>query len=145
MTVPPAFLEGGLYRVTPAGRRRADLVAQRARRRGFAEFTLDLAETGSKAAFLRTAATAMAFPDYFGGNWDAFYDCVTDLGWRPAPGYLVRVRNTGMLSRRAAPVLAEALDIMAEAAQYWRGEGVAFVVLVDDPGMPAFGSRLRSL
>ncbi|HSO06668.1 MAG TPA: barstar family protein [Pelomicrobium sp.] len=145
MTVPPALLEGGLYRVTPAGRRRADALVQRARRRGFAEFTLDLAETRSKAAFLRTAAAAMAFPDYFGGNWDAFYDCVTDLGWRPAPGYLVRVRNTGALSQRAAPVLAEAVDILAEAADFWRGEGIPFVVLVDDPGMPAFGTRLRSL
>jgi hypothetical protein len=36
-------------------------------------------------------ATALQFPDYFGENWDAFDECITDLEWLPADGYVLLV------------------------------------------------------
>src|SRR5215212_2915668 len=38
-------------------------------------------------------AAALQFPRYFGRNWDAFYDCLTDLAWLPAQTYLLVVTN----------------------------------------------------
>jgi Barstar (barnase inhibitor) len=38
-------------------------------------------------------ARALEFPDYFGRNWDAVWDCLTDLDWLPAPAYLLVVEN----------------------------------------------------
>jgi RNAse (barnase) inhibitor barstar len=145
MTASSTCPANGVYRVGPAARRRARKLAQRARTRGFALFTLDLAPVGSKSAFLRCAAEALSFPDYFGANWDAFYDCVTDFAWRPAPGYLLELRHTQALARRAPTTLATALEVLAEAAEFWRQQRVPFLILVDDPEAPAFSRGTTSL
>jgi len=42
-------------------------------------FYLDGREISSKETFLTKAAEAMNFPAYFGTNWDAFDECITDL------------------------------------------------------------------
>lgn len=34
----------------------------------------------SDAVFAFYAST-LSFPEYFGWNWDAFHDCITDLSW----------------------------------------------------------------
>lgn len=141
MSVSSISPANGVYRVAPAGRRRARQLERRARARGLAVLTLDLADVGSKPAFLRRAADALGFPDYFGANWDAFYDCITDFGWHPAPGYLLRIRNVQQLARRNAPELAAALELLTEAAEFWRQQGVPFVVLVDNPETPLSAAR----
>lgn len=37
----------------------------------------------AKKAVLEAVGNALAFPDYFGGNWDSFEECVRDLNWLP--------------------------------------------------------------
>ena len=41
--------------------------------------TLDGAVLSSKEALHQTLAQALAFPDWYGGNLDALFDCLTDL------------------------------------------------------------------
>ncbi|WP_083389754.1 barstar family protein [Trichormus sp. NMC-1] len=31
----------------------------------------------------------MEIPTYFGANWDAFDECITDLTWCPAQRYVI--------------------------------------------------------
>ena len=33
------------------------------------------------AGFLKEISAAMQFPDYFGENWNAWEECMTDLDW----------------------------------------------------------------
>ncbi|MEU8763889.1 barstar family protein [Streptomyces sp. NPDC048659] len=47
---------------------------------------LDLYGVADKAAFMDRCATTLALPDWFGRNWDALADCLTDL---PEPVVLV--------------------------------------------------------
>ncbi|MEU8620303.1 barstar family protein [Streptomyces sp. NPDC048623] len=47
---------------------------------------LDLYGVTDKAAFMDRCAAALALPDWFGRNWDALADCLTDL---PEPVALV--------------------------------------------------------
>jgi hypothetical protein len=37
-----------------------------------------------KQSLLTAYAEALEFPDYFGENWDAFIDCLSDLTWTTA-------------------------------------------------------------
>ncbi|MGL6282376.1 MAG: barstar family protein, partial [Microcoleaceae cyanobacterium] len=42
-------------------------------------FYIDGRNINNKADFLVKIANVMNFPDYFGKNWDALQDCITDL------------------------------------------------------------------
>ena len=47
----------------------------------------------STAELMHEFATAMAFPDYFGHTWPGLEDCLLDLAWLPASGYLVVIED----------------------------------------------------
>ena len=40
------------------------------------------------AALFDEFAAALQFPCYFGENWDAFDECLTDLAWLPGEAYV---------------------------------------------------------
>jgi len=72
----------GLYRL--ASRAPAASIAERALEQGWQPFVLDGAAVLGKADFLAAIAAALAFPAYFGHNWDALADSLTDLSWLAA-------------------------------------------------------------
>lgn len=43
------------------------------------EYTLDLNSIASREALHRALAEAFSFPDYYGGNWDAFDECIAEI------------------------------------------------------------------
>jgi Barstar (barnase inhibitor) len=45
-------------------------------------FYLDGAEMTDKEQLMQEFAAVLNFPDYFGGNWDALQDCLSDFDWR---------------------------------------------------------------
>ena len=61
---------------------------------GFSHFHIEGQKLTKKEQFLNHAALAMHFPDYFGDSWDAFEDCLTDLSWVDAEGYLAAITPT---------------------------------------------------
>ena len=69
----------GVYRAT-----RADEVLDALQGSGYAIARVDLRQPVFDA-FSR----ALGFPDWFGRNWDALHDCLGDLSWLKAPGYVL--------------------------------------------------------
>jgi RNAse (barnase) inhibitor barstar len=96
----------------------------------YAMWQIDCSGVASKAALLRAIAETLAFPDWFGENWDALEDCLTDLSWHDAPGYVIVLENCGPLSRTDPEAFETALEIFDSAAEYWYDEDVPFWVFV---------------
>ena len=117
-----------VYHLPHAGRE--DIIAA-AEACDSAVFPVDLAGVEDKAGLLAALARGMAFPEWFGGNWDALADCLADLSWRPAEGYLVLLEHCDLLHARAEADFITALQLFQAAADEWREQGVALWCLVD--------------
>ncbi len=98
---------------------------------GYVVFRIDLTQARNKEDLLATIGKDMAFPEWFGYNWDALADSLADLGWRPAEGYLVLLEHCDSLHANAGSDLVAALQIFENAAAEWRERGIALWCLVD--------------
>lgn len=96
----------------------------------FAVWRVNLVKVRSKASLLAALAKALNLPDWFGRNWDALQDCLTDLSWRPAPGYVVVMENCQGLAASAPEAFATTLEVLRHSARWWAGEQVPFWVFV---------------
>src|SRR5688572_26813735 len=110
----------GVYRV-----RRSDEVVEAARETGL---HLEIVPFAAKPALLKNIAEALAFPDWFGENWDALEDCLTDLSWSAAPGHVLLFEGA-----RAGDDFGVLVDILQSAAAYWAGRGKSFFAVFIDP------------
>lgn len=91
---------------------------------------IELAGCRSKAEFLARVADALEFPWWFGQNWDALADCLGDLEWLPAEGYLLLLDDAADLQRAAPADYGVAVEVFAEAAREWRERGTPFWVFI---------------
>jgi RNAse (barnase) inhibitor barstar len=91
---------------------------------------IDLAGCCDKQEFLARTAKALGFPDWFGGNWDALFDCLADLSWRPAAGYVLILEHAEDMRRQAPEALDTALAVLDDAANAWRDRGRPFRAIV---------------
>ncbi|MDX1764211.1 MAG: barstar family protein [bacterium] len=98
--------------------------------KGLAFFHVDFGRVWSKKSFLRRLARDLQFPPYFGENWDAFEECLNDMAWAPAPGYVILLENWETFARRSPGEMETALSIFEDATLSWSDEGNAFFVLL---------------
>lgn len=106
---------------------------------GLAVFHVKLAGLKSKAAVLEELGRALKFPDYYGKNFDALNDCLTDFECWPATGNLIFVEGLQSLQSGDRQACATLLEILQSAAEEWRTQGKPFLVLLDTAftGIPA--------
>ncbi|WP_327035255.1 barstar family protein [Micromonospora ureilytica] len=78
---------------------------------------------------------ALLFPGYFGWNWNALSECLRDLNWLPADGYLIVVENAPRLLPSSAEDRHTLFQILAQAVHHWEspfGQPEFKVVLLCD-------------
>ena len=95
---------------------------------GYTVFDADLATVQSKSEFLAAVAQAIEAPEWFGKNWDALADALGDLSWKPAPGYVLVLRNglnTFNLLESDHEIAKEILD---NTVGYWKTQHKPFWV-----------------
>ncbi|MDX1375245.1 MAG: barstar family protein [Burkholderiales bacterium] len=95
---------------------------------------VSLAGAAHKAALLERFAAALAFPDWFGANWDALEDCLSDLSWREDRDRLLLIEGFEPLAASAGDDFRVLLDLLREVAEHWAAQGRAFRVVFVDPG-----------
>lgn len=88
-----------------------------------------------KEAMLADLAAALSFPDYFGANWDALEECLLDLSWLDGDIVLL-IERIEMPEAHAPQDWSTLLDILADAAHFWREEGRAFSVFLQGGKAP---------
>ena len=89
---------------------------------------LDVVAIDARADLFEAMARALDFPAWFGGNWDALEDSLSDLSWRKGEGHVLVLR-----SYPAGDELGVLTDVLRTAAKYWAGRGRPFFAVYIDP------------
>ena len=114
----------------PDGVGAGEILERLGRSLGWQVARIDLDGCFDKLELLERTAAALGFPDWFGHNWDAFYDCLADLGWRPAAGHLLVFEHAGGLRREAPEAFDTMAAVLEDAAAAWDRRGVPFRALL---------------
>lgn len=115
----------GVYRATAE-----PVVLEVAGEAGLQVMAVTLAAARDKESLMKTLAEALGFPKWFGANWDALEDCLSDLSWRDAPGWVLVLHDADALPGDELGVL---LEVLRSAAQFWAGRGRPFFAVFIDP------------
>ena len=75
---------------------------------------------------LDALAQAMQFPEYFERNWDALDECLRDMSWLPAKGYVLFLRDARRLWQQTSDVAGQLVETWLFAAEEWGRSGVPF-------------------
>lgn len=96
---------------------------------GFNAYRIDLGLARDAHSLHHVLARALHFPEWYGKNWDALLDCLTDMSWNEADGYLIIFQRAEVLAGAEAQGFATFIEVLREAALFWREEGYPFWVL----------------
>ncbi len=89
---------------------------------------LDVVALEAKDELFDSLARALAFPEWFGRNWDALEDVLGDLSWRKGDGHVVLFR-----SYPAGEEFGILVEVLRSTAEYWAGRGKPFFAVFVDP------------
>jgi len=101
---------------------------------GMRLYRIDLSACEDKATILAALAKGLSFPAWFGHNWDALADCLSDLSWLPDRSVVVVFEHARRLADNAPDDYRTTLDIFAEAADIQAAQGRRLILLI--PGGP---------
>lgn len=103
----------------------------------------------TKVAFFDEMAAALQFPLYFGDNWDALYDCLSDLSWLRAEGVVLLLADAGQVLKNApADQLPCLVRVLEETVRNWNqppkpGKPRPFHVLLHTSPLDEAATRKR--
>ncbi|MGH3620822.1 MAG: barstar family protein [Sciscionella sp.] len=99
--------------------------------RGAHPHVVDGSTVSTKDGAMTAIADALSFPDYFGRNLDALYDCLRDLSWLPA-GEHVLILSSPQVLRSADPRAYDGIErALSDAAAASAEPRLLRVVLVE--------------
>ena len=88
----------------------------------------NLSAAKDKQDVLDIIARDFLFPDHFGKNLDALYDCMTDPLHKsgPQPGFIVVLEQIPATAKFDKEAREQLLDIFRDAADYWNDRKIPF-------------------
>jgi hypothetical protein len=123
-----ALQNGGVYRFEGNGG------APLRRLAGAAPRHVRIQAPPTKRALLDALGGILEFPPHFGGNWDALYDCLTDLALAEGSTLVIEVGGLSRFARQAPGELAAGIEAFRDSANFWRERNVHFTVLLGGTG-----------
>lgn len=83
------------------------------------------------SAILKKIGKDLRLPDWYGANYDALADCLSDLSWNTAPGYVLLISGADKLHAQDAPAFNALKDVLSGVIENWRQEKLPFWVFYD--------------
>lgn len=86
---------------------------------GFVLKSIKGAKCKTPATLFAEFAKVMELPDYFGHNWDALEECLADLEWMPAKGYVLLLTDAEQILSQDEEDYATLLEVLSDAGEAW--------------------------
>ena len=86
----------------------------------------------TREGLLDALAVSLAFPAHFGRNWDAAWDCLTELAWEPGQARVLLVPT----APADATAMVTFVELMNDAGAHWASRGQTLATLVVWQGPP---------
>ena len=80
----------------------------------------------SEDDLLRQVGRALDFPSYYGANWDAAEECLRDLEWLPANGYLLVIRGAERFWMANPECAGRMVEVWLASAEEWAKTKIPF-------------------
>jgi RNAse (barnase) inhibitor barstar len=130
---------GGVFHLPVHGRA---AVMRAAAEAGFACYEVSLADCSHLDEVLARLGNALDFPGWYGHNLDALKDCLTDLSWVEAAGYVLIIDHAGRFLSQEPEAFAVLGEVFFAAIADWRAGGYPMWVFLDlqAPGLPMFAA-----
>ena len=119
----------GLYRLATRGD--PQRVGRLCRLRGIELLRVDGHNVRTKGRLLAITARALHLPAWFGMNWDALADCLTDFAWAPASQHLLWLTSLEQFATRSPVDFAAFVAVLEEVTAFWEQRDVRLLVLVE--------------
>ena len=84
-------------------------------------------------ALLKQLGEALNFPDWYGANFDALHDCLTDPDIVPGTGLVLFLTRTASLHKSDPKGFATLIEVFQAVAGELGQRGTPFWVLLDSP------------
>ena len=125
----------GLYHFP---RHRQATIAKAADRQHLRLLLAEILPPADKAKVLAQIGKALAFPDWYGANFDALFDCLTDADWQPAKGHLLLLSGMANLLASDPDSFATLIEVLQAAAESRLAANTPFWIAIDTPvqGIP---------
>jgi len=128
--------KSGVYHLAQAHH---NSVRNAAQKEGLLLLPAEIPACANKNQALRQLGAALHFPTWYGANFDALFDCLTDPDWQPGRGHVIMIK--GMIDLRATNPddFATLIEVFQAATEARREAASPFWVLIDTParGIPA--------
>ena len=122
--------QAGLYHLPSA--RRSEVLAL-ARQAHLIQLSADLSAAGDAGEILRELGKAFQFPIWYGANFDALHDCLTDPDWQARKGLLLLVSGLEALHSSDPEAFSTLIEVLRSAAQIRSAEQQPMWILLASP------------
>jgi Barstar (barnase inhibitor) len=75
-------------------------------------------------------ATVMQFPEYFGHNWDALKDCLTELDGHEVDRYIITIDKLDRFITNDPSQWTSFLDVCKSVVEYWQDTETPVYILL---------------
>lgn len=125
----------GVYHLPPSRRAVTEATVEKERLR---VLKAEISPRASKDKALAQLGTDLGFPIWYGANFDALFDCLTDADWQPAKGHVLMIKGAAELRATDPDDFTTLIEVFKAAAEARKESGHLFWILLDSParGIP---------